>query len=135
MTTEGFFEIVSALERKVWNAVVERDGAALGALFADDYIEITPDGERIEKNEIVELSPKVDEIDHYGIDSERFITLGDNTVVLSYHLILDGRNQGRTISPRERWATSIWSRIDGCWLCRLFQQTHYRQEEALRRIP
>ncbi|MEX0711590.1 MAG: nuclear transport factor 2 family protein [Pirellulales bacterium] len=71
MTAEDLFEIVSALERKVWNTVVEGDGAALGELFADDYIEITLDGRRIEKNEIVELSPQVDEIDRYAVGSER----------------------------------------------------------------
>ena len=127
MATENLFEIVSALERKVWDTVLERDGAALEELFADDYIEITLDGQRIEKKEIVELSPKVDEIDRYAIDSERAVVLGEYTVLLSYHVILDGRSQGTTLSPRERWATSIWSRADGHWACRLFQQTPYRR--------
>lgn len=36
------------LEEKVWEAVSEKDGAALGELFADDYIEITVDGQHME---------------------------------------------------------------------------------------
>jgi uncharacterized protein (TIGR02246 family) len=129
MTSENLFEIVRALERTVWNIVVERDGAALADLFADDYIEITVDGKRMEKKEIVEWSPQVDEIDRYAVDAETVVTLGDDTVVLSYHLVLDGSSRGKTISPRERWATSIWSRRDGRWQCCFFQQSPFHRKD------
>ena len=125
MTDDELKELVLTLEERVWTAVVEKDGTALGDLFADDYIEITVDGKRIEKNEIVELSPQVDEIEKYVIDSERVVVLGTESAILNYHLTLDGRSRGTIISPRERWATSIWSRIDGHWLCLLFQQSPF----------
>ncbi len=52
-------------EHKIWNAVIRKDGALLAQLFSDDYIEITLDGERLDKSKIVTMSPKVDEDDHY----------------------------------------------------------------------
>jgi hypothetical protein len=56
-------ELVLRLEHEVWQAVVRKDQVALGELFADDYLEITLDGKRVEKTEIVRESPQVDEIE------------------------------------------------------------------------
>lgn len=123
MTNVELLELVLSLEQQVWKAVVKKDGTALGELLADDYIEITADGRRTEKAVIVDQSPQVDEIEGYVIDCERVVSLGENSAAFSYHLTLDGRCRGTTITPRERWATSIWSRIDGRWLCCLFQQS------------
>ena len=83
MTDDELKELVLTLEERVWTAVIEKDGTALGDLFADDYIEITVDGKRIEKSEIVELSPQVDEIEEYVIDSERVVVLGAESAILS----------------------------------------------------
>ncbi|MHC4401427.1 MAG: DUF4440 domain-containing protein [Planctomycetota bacterium] len=123
MTNVELRELLLSLEQQVWKAVVKKDGTALGELLADNYLEITADGRRIEKTETVDQSPQVDEIEEYVIDCERVVSLGENNAALSYHLTLDGSCRGTTITPRERWATSIWSRIDGKWLCCFFQQT------------
>ena len=93
MTDDELKELVLTLEEKVWNAVVEKDGTALGDLFADNYIEITVDGKRIEKSEIVALCPQVDEIEQYALDFERVVVLGTESAVLNYHLTLDGRSR------------------------------------------
>ena len=103
-----------------------RDGVDTGDVRYS--IEITVDGKRTDKSKIVELSPQVDEIDGFVIDSERIVLLDTENVVLSYHLTLDGKCRGSVILPRERWATSIWSRIDGQWLCRFFQQSSHDAE-------
>ena len=134
MTENELRSLMLTLEQKVWKAVIGKDGTALGDLFADNYIEITVDGKRIEKSEIVELSPQVDEIEGYAVDSERVVSLGENAAVLSYHLTLDGKCRGTMISPRERWATSIWSRIDGVWLCCFFQQSPFAVRSGLTRM-
>ncbi len=130
MTGDELRPLVLMLEQKVWDAVVAKNGKALSELFDDGYIEITVDGKRIEKSEIVEMSPQIDEINGYVMDSERVVFLGANTAVLNYHLTLDGKCGGTTILPRERWVTSIWSQIAGRWLCRFFQQSPFRQEDA-----
>lgn len=120
-----FCDFVIGLEETVWSAVTQRDGKALAELFAADYIEITLEGERVDRNDIVTASPKVDEITGYAIDRPKVIPLDENNAVLNYHLTLDGRCRGELIQPRDRWATSVWTRIDGRWRCRFFQQSRY----------
>lgn len=110
-------------EHRVWRSVVSKDGTALAEVFADDYVEVTADGKRVSKDSVVEESPIVDEIESYVIANPRIIELGSNAVVLSYHLTLVGKLSGETISPRTRWATSVWRRAEGQWQCCLFQQT------------
>ena len=118
-------KILLTQESNVWKAVIEKDGAALNKLFADGYFEITLEGKRITKAKIVEVSPQIDEIKEFTIDSERVVALGVNSAILSYHLRLDGRTGGVIITPKDRWATSIWSCSNGIWLCRFFQQSPY----------
>ena len=125
MTDSELHELAVSLEHSVWKAVVERDGNALRKLFADDYIEITLDGKRIEKQTVVNESPAVDQIDRYMIDSEKTVVVSQSCVILSYHLTIQGISRGITISPTERWATSVWSERHSSWQCQLFQQSPY----------
>ena len=121
---------VLSLEHKVWDAVVRNDGSALSELFSDDYFEITFDGQRVIKAEVVSESPKVDQIDEYSIGSERVVAHGPDRAVLSYHLTLKGSCRGVEISPGDRWATSIWSRMGDDWKCSMFQQSPYKTAET-----
>ncbi len=118
------------LERSVWSAVLEKNGDALAQLFADDYVEITIEGRRFEKHSIVEVSPQVDEIESYAIDSEVVLPMGAHGFALSYHLTLEGRCRGEPIVPKERWATSVWAKREGAWKCVLFQQSQHRETNA-----
>ena len=118
------------LETQVWKAVVEKDGAALNRLFDDNYIEITLEGQRVEKAEVVASSPQIDDIHAYKIESPKVVSFDGNTLLLNYHLTMDGTVRGEAIEPRERWATSIWSNRSGSWLCCLFQQSPFQQRLA-----
>ena len=116
------------LERQLWKAVAAKDGAALHRFLADDYMEITLEGRRVEKTQLVGSSPQVDHIVRYEIESERLVWLGRDTLLLSYHLILDGTCRDVAIEPPDRWATSIWSRRDAGWQCSFFQQSPFHPE-------
>lgn len=129
MTHSELLELILGLENKVWKAAMERDGQTLSELFADDYIEITVDGKRFEKQAIVTESPVVDRIDSYTIRSEKTVTAGRHCVILSYHLTIHGTSRGILISPTERWATSVWSEQQSSWQCRLFQQSPYATDQ------
>lgn len=118
------------LERDLWTAVNCKDGDRIAALLAEEYVEITLDGKRVSKGEIVSQSPVVDEIDDALINSESVVPLGDTTALLSYHLTLEGTCGGIKISPRDRWATSVWSNTNGAWRCQFFQQSHFRPDDA-----
>jgi len=118
------------LEHSVWRAVIAKDGDVLASLFSDDYIEITLSGKRVEKNQVVEESPKSDEITAYAIDSAKVVLPSDGVLLLSYHLTIHGTYWGDPILPRERWATSIWrSRVE-TWKCCFFQQSPFPMTES-----
>ncbi len=132
--TQSETELLNALldcEHKVWQAVVHKNSDALAALFSDDYIEITVDGKRVLKDEVVKQSPETDEIKQYAIDSEKTVRLSEESVLLSYHLWLKGTCQGEAILPRDRWATSVWTRKNGYWKCLLFQQSPFDRSQSI----
>jgi hypothetical protein len=118
-------EFFVKLERTLWEAVMHRNSDALAKLLAHDYIEITLEGKRVERREIVSLSPQVDDISVYAIDLPKVTLLGENSALLTYHLTLNGHCRGEPLRPRERWATSIWTQADDQWWCRFFQQSAF----------
>lgn len=115
------------LEEQVWKAVIEKDSAMLARLFAHDYIEVTLEGRRFNKSEIVQESPKVDEIRDYQISNARVVLVGQDAAILSYHLVLIGTSRGIEILPRDRWAVSIWNQTnEHGWTCCFYQQSPYQ---------
>ncbi len=118
------------LEHSVWQAVIAKNGDTLASLFADDYLEITLDGKRVPKGQIVEESPQTDEITAYDLDQTQAILLSDDTLLISYHVVIDGTHRGKTIEPRERWATSIWRSRNGSWKCCFFQQSNFAKDDS-----
>lgn len=128
MNPSDLRELLPKLERQVWEAVVNKDGTVLAQLFGDDYVEITLEGKRVLKSEVVADSPQIDEVDAYSMSDEKVVALGPEAAVLSYHLALEGRCRGEAITPRHRWATSVWTRASGDWRCCLFQQSHLSED-------
>jgi len=125
MSNNELLQHAERLERSVWRAVIEKDGAALGKLFSDDYIEVTFNGKRVVKEQIVDESPKSDEISAYAMNAAKVIELAADLLLLSYHLTIDGTYCGDEILPRDRWATSIWRKVANSWKCCFFQQSPY----------
>lgn len=111
------------LEHGVWEAVINRDGTALGAMFSNDYVEVTADGRRVLKDSIVETSPQVDEIESYEITASSTTEIGSDAAILSYHLVLKGKLRGEPIDPPNRWVVSVWRKTGDTWKCCFFQQT------------
>ncbi len=105
-------------------------GAMLSQLFGDDYVEITLQGKRVLKSEVVAGSPQIDEIDVYSMDDEKVAAIGLEAAILSYHLTLEGLCRGEAITPRHRWATSAWTRTTGDWRCCFFQQSHFSEDAS-----
>lgn len=122
-------ESIVKLERRVWQCVMKNDSGALAELFTDDYVEITLDGKRVFKTEVVNESPQVDNIQSYSIAQERVTPLGPDRALLSYHLTLVGECRGVEISPADRWATSIWVQSDDDWKCSFFQQSQFEPNQ------
>lgn len=118
------------LEHSVWQAVIDKNGEALKSLFADDYLEVTLNGKRVRKGKIVKESPETDEITAYDLDQTEAFLLSDDTLLISYHVVIDGTHKGETIEPRERWATSIWRNRNGSWKCCFFQQSNFASGES-----
>lgn len=126
-STKQLTQFALELETQVWRAVVEKDGAVLSRLLDDNYLEITLEGQRVKKTDVVASSPQIDEIDEYEIESPQVVSFDGNTLLFNYHLTMEGTVRGAAIEPRERWATSLWSNQDGGWLCCFFQQSPYQR--------
>jgi|GEM_PF-2666470 hypothetical protein len=91
---DSLLDEILCCEHRVWQAVIEKDGTTLAVLFTDEYVEITFDGQRVLKSEVVAESPQIDDIAAYSADSEEVRRLGPDVVLLSYHLTLDGTCRG-----------------------------------------
>lgn len=120
-------EIVLSLEEELWQAVMQKDGATIDRLLAEDYFEITLEGRRIEKAEIVTTSPQVDDIREYHIHCPKILPLETTVILLTYRLTIRGTTNGASIEPKDRWATSIWCCRGEEWTCRFFQQSRFQQ--------
>lgn len=128
---DSLLDEILRCEHRVWQAVIEKDGVTLAELFTDEYVEVTLEGQRVLKSEVVAESPQIDDIAAYSVDSEEVRSLGPDVVLLSYHLTLDGTCRGIPILPQERRATSIWNRRETGWRCFFFQQSVFSKKTVM----
>jgi hypothetical protein len=75
---------VLAHERQLWEAFKQKDGATIGKLLADDYLEVQRN-QRINKAGILKAYKTYD-ITDYQITDVTVILLGKEAAVLSYRL-------------------------------------------------
>ena len=120
---DGLADTLVALECQVWDAAKSGDADTLRALFADDYLEITAEGRRVGKAEIVKLSPECDRIESYSLEDVKIVALGPNVGLVTYRLAIEGLLRGKPYPTYQRFATLTWVNGEGRWQCAFFQQT------------
>lgn len=116
-------QMIIDLESRIWQGVTDGDRDFLQAVFTEDYLEITSDGIRVEKQTIVDESPDVDAIAHWEMTNAKVQRVGEAAFLLNYRLDLQGMCREKPIEPHERWATSVWRMDSGEFRCCYFQQT------------
>ncbi len=113
MTDLSFF---LSLETRVWQALVDGDGAADRALLADDFLGVYSTGFAIRDDHSGQLAdgPTVARFD---IRDARLMPLGPGRVLLAYFASFT-----RVVAPapeampESMYVSSIWENRDGIWL-------------------
>lgn len=113
MTDLSFF---LSLETRVWQALVDGDGAADRALLADDFLGVYSTGFAIRDDHSGQLAdgPTVARFD---IRDARLMPLGPGRVLLAYFASFTRvAAPAPEAMPESMYVSSIWENRDGIWL-------------------
>jgi ketosteroid isomerase-like protein len=96
-------------------AQLEKDGAALGHMVADDLVFITGEGERQGKEEFIAgWTAPDDNFEPITLVDRVVLPLGADAGVVSAETVLNGRSGGRPFSSKFRFSDTF-VREDGEW--------------------
>ncbi len=113
------------LERKVWEALVDGDGAADESLLAADFLGVYESGFSDRAGHVEQLAggPTVHD---YHLSSARLIRLAEDQVIVSYRADWrrpDPERSGRPGPPEAMYISSIWARRSDRWVNTFSQDT------------
>ena len=103
------------MEQRWVKASLASEGDALAPLRADDFVNISSDGNVLNKNQTMERTKKskweVSELSDIQVN-----THGDSAVVTGVWHGKGTDSEGKTVDTRERWADT-WVKKNGKWQC------------------
>jgi len=102
----------------VWGkAEVAKDGATVGQLLSEDFVNTAPDGTMIGKAQYIEqISTNKDEYVSAG-DTDRVVRVYGNAAVVTGLWTQTVKTERGNVTSKYRW-TCVWIRqADGRWLC------------------
>jgi hypothetical protein len=101
-------------EKRTWELYKKRDVKGLAELTAEDYYDIYPDGEAVDKKRY--LADVLDtEVKDYSLSDFKVIRLNASAAIVVYRAKVHGAVKGREIKS-EVAVTSGWARRGGRWL-------------------
>lgn len=110
---------ILTLEKHVWQALMDGDPSADGALLAEDFLGVYPDGfsDKAGHTGQLEQGPTMAE---YMLSEARLLILGPDDVLLAYRA-----DYRRALNPvwEAMYISSIWTRSAGGWRNRFSQDT------------
>ena len=113
---------VVELERRGWQAAVNRDNEADAALLADDFQNIAEYGvwDKTKFAQTV-IDPNY-LLKAFSVSDVRFSQPAPTVVLLTYKATQVGTDHGKPL-PSPLYISSVWVKRDGKWLNVLFQDT------------
>jgi hypothetical protein len=109
-------QMLLALEQRWVTAGKASDGAAVGALLAENFVAIDADGAMRTKADLVERTTK-GKWTSATLTDMKVVMHGNNTGVITGVWTGVGTDgSGKAVDGRERWADT-WVKADGKWLC------------------
>ena len=114
---------IRAHEAALTAALIANDADAVGALFADNWVYVTPTGP-VSQTEILGAiaAGRLQHFSFATLGEPRLVVEGDVAIFTS-HEISTGAWEGVPYRTDE-WITDIWLRQeDGRWLCAMSQKT------------
>lgn len=112
-------EVLTAQERKVWNALVSGDRAADAALLSDHFLGVYPDGFAGKQDHCGQLEGGAT-IHSYDMQETRLISLGPDHALLSYRADFQRHAEA---PPETMYISSIWQKDAGGWINIFSQDT------------
>jgi uncharacterized protein DUF4440 len=120
---EALQQQVVAKEREELEALKSGDHKAFANLIADEAIFLDPRGHGT-KAEVVEHTSDFRLID-YVMENVKFVAVGRNSGVVAYKLTQKGSAHGREFTS-VAYASALWTRRNGKWVCLFSQETPAR---------
>ena len=102
------------IERDALAALLKKDIAAFGRVFADDAVVITPDGSQQTKAQLLADVKSGDLVVESSEISDMKVRAYGDTAVVTYVTTDKGKFKGQDISGRYRW-TDVFVRRGGTW--------------------
>jgi ketosteroid isomerase-like protein len=114
---------IVAKEREELDTLKSGDHQAFANLLADDAIFLDPRGHGT-KAEVVEHTSDFRLLD-YTMENIKFVPVGSNSGVIAYKLTQKGNAHGHEFTS-VAFASALWTKRDGKWLCLFSQETPAR---------
>ncbi|PYT76801.1 MAG: hypothetical protein DMG40_25390 [Acidobacteria bacterium] len=119
---EGTEQIVVELEKRGWQAAVDRDSRADAALLADDFQNVAEYGVWDKSRFAQTVSDPNYTLKSFSMSEVRFSRLAPTVVLLTYNATQVGTDHGKPV-PSPVYISSVWVNRNGKWLNALFQDT------------
>ena len=115
------------VEEEFGRAMISNDAEAIGALLADDWIIIDPDGRIIDKSRFLGVI-RSGALRHEAMDStEVLVRAYGNTATVTALTTNKGSFMGQEFTTKER-ATDVFVRENNHWRCVITQLTRFTKK-------
>jgi ketosteroid isomerase-like protein len=111
----GAEQTLMKIERDAAAALIKRDVAAFGKVFADDAIMITPDGMTQTKAQLLADLKSGDLVIEASDISDMKVRVHGDSAVVTYITTDKGKFKGQDISGRYRWTDVFVRHNNGPW--------------------
>jgi uncharacterized protein (TIGR02246 family) len=117
-------EEIVALEKASWKAYQNHDGKAYSDTITDDSVVITASGDVLAGRQkiVADASSTACTVKNFDLADIKLRQLSPDSAILSYTLTQDVTCEGKK-SPAKAFATSVYVRNGGKWLCANYQET------------
>ena len=107
-------EMLMENERRTWELYKNRDVKGLSEFTSEDYVDIYPDGQVVNKEQYLRdvFGVKVHE---YALSDFKVVWLNDDAAIVVYQARVRGEVRGKEIRSRVA-VTSGWAKRAGKWL-------------------
>lgn len=122
LQNDSLRETILSEEKKVVEAIKQKDTATLKELLAHEVYSVTPDGGRLSGAEKAK-SLESFELAAYSISDAQLVEVTDDVAILTYKFTMTVGPDVRDSPTTTLFATSTWAKRDGRWMAVFYQET------------
>jgi hypothetical protein len=115
-------ETLLSQERRIIEAIKQKDRESLEAMLAHEVFAVTADGGRQSGAQMLESLNEVT-IAEYRVSEVKSVEVSKDVGILTYKFTSRGSRGGEKVPATTVFATSTWAHRDGRWTCVFYQET------------